>query len=387
MAEEVSNKTETRRRRGRPPSATPSAKPQSRSQSVISQKSETPTERSNTLRRVQKVKAEPPSTPVPASSSDVDQSQRTSGRRGRPRNSTLTSKPDISKATTTKRKREPTEEVANTPLGSSPSQKLTEKPTYQHDTSFVLASKNFAKTSQLVLNEITSHKLANLFAKPLSERDAPGYRDLVLRPQDLKSIRTSVSKGSRAAVAAIEVLESEVEDGSPTQAKNERGEGSVGNGIYLIKKTADVIPPKGIVNSAQLETELTRIFANAIMFNPLPTSERGFGRNLRTRRNGGDVDPADDVEAESSSESDSSVDDGGIVSDARETFNDIVKHVEKWREVELERVEGTRHGSTSARQESVSSALHEEETVDGPPTADGAEAERGSTRKRRRIAE
>ena len=238
-----------------------------------------------------------------------------------------------------------------------------------------------------MLNEITSHKLANLFAKPLSERDAPGYKDLVLRPQDLKSIRTSVSKGSRAAVAAIEVLESEVGDGSPTQAKTEQGEGSVGNGIYLIKKTADVIPPKGIVNSAQLETELTRIFANAIMFNPLPTSERGFGRNLRTRRNGGDVDPADDTEAESSSESDSSVDDGGIVSDARETFNDIVKHVEKWREVELERVEGTRHGSTSARQESVSSALHEEETVDAPSTVDGAEAERGSTRKRRRIAE
>ena len=353
----------------------------------MSQKSETTTERSATLGRVQKVKTEPPSTPVPASSSDVDQNQRISGRRGRPRISTLTSKPEIPKATTTKRKRDSTEEIANTPPGPSSLQKLTEKPTYQHDTSLVLASKNFAKTSQLVLNEITSHKLANLFAKPLSERDAPGYRDLVLRPQDLKSIRTSVSKGSRAAVAAIEVLESEMGDESPTQVKNEQDEGSVGKGIYLIKKTADVIPPKGIVNSAQLEMELTRIFANAIMFNPLPTSERGFGRGLKISRNGGDTDPTDDAEAESSSESGSSVDDGGIVSDAREMFNDIVKQVEKWRDVELERVEGTRHGSISARQESVSSALHEEDISNETPTVEGTEAERGSTRKRRRIAE
>ena len=287
----------------------------------------------------------------------------------------------------------------------------------------MLVSKNFAKTSQLVLNEITSHKLAGIFAKPLSERDAPGYKDLVLRPTDLKSIRAAITKGSRAAVAAIDALEID-EDGNvmetPTKGvardtnskrdETERGEGSIGGGMYLVKKTEELVPPKGIVNSAQLEMELTRMFANAVMFNPLPTAERGFGRSLRVRRHGGDIrikregkEDADDRDSASESEDGSSTssdsEGGGIIVDAREMFEDVVSAVGRWREVEVDRITGAggsgsdgglaRQGSVSM---SVSSALqpsHDEDeggTATGTPSVKGVEAESiGTSRKRRRM--
>ena len=286
-------------------------------------------------------------------------------------------------------------------------------------------SKNFAKTSQLVLNEITSHKLAGIFAKPLSERDAPGYKDLVFRPTDLKSIRAAVSKGSKAAVAAIDAFEVDADGGeletstkgagaqgmkSEVRNGEKRGEGPVGSGMYLVKKSVELVPPKGIVNSAQLELELTRMFANAVMFNPLPTNERGLGRNLRVRRYGGDLrikheeGEAMDQEDESGSDESegtegSGSDGGGIIADAREIFEDVVSAVGRWREVEIEKITGlsvstgetglVRQGSVSM---SVSSALHPSHDEDdagtamGTPTAAGGEGDRiGTSRKRRRM--
>lgn len=252
------------------------------------------------------------------------------------------------------------------------------------DPNLVIVSKTFGRTSQLLLNEITSHKLAGIFAKPLSERDAPGYKSLIHRPQDLKSIKAAVSKGSRAAISAIEKLESENEapetgddEATPTPAAKTTGpasvptngtptgEGPIGNGFYRIRPNEDIIPPKGVVNSAQLETELVRMFANAVMFNPLPTSERGFGRSLRLRKRGGELPQygarrikAEDTEnqtpaenegseeseaevansANGTSETESSgadgADEGGIIADAREMFADVEKLVSKWRELE-----------------------------------------------------
>ena len=35
-----------------------------------------------------------------------------------------------------------------------------------------------------------------------------------------------------------------------------------------LERTTDLIPPKAIVNAAQLEKEVYRMFANAVMFNP-----------------------------------------------------------------------------------------------------------------------
>ncbi|KIV84114.1 hypothetical protein PV11_06086 [Exophiala sideris] len=384
----------------------------SRSQSIASHASDTPTDKRRRGRPPSKIKAEPPSTPAPLLS-DTEQPQQSRGRPGRPRKDAGPPTTEQVQNTATKRKRSHGRESASPRL---PSPEPAEVPRRQvaHDPSLVSVSKNFAKTAQLLLNEITSHKVASIFAKPLLERDAPGYKELVFRPQDLKSIKAAVSKGGRAALAAIESLEAEDRDAEETPTKNapvsatESGERSLGNGVYLVNKTEDLIPPKGIVNSSQLEMELVRMFANAVMFNPLPTSERGFGRSLRLRKRGGDVDPNADADDASSSEEGSPVDEGGIISDAREMFEDVMAAVRKWREVEIERLGGddataapgtnsksthpsATHGSANAsvRHSSVSSAVNEDDAAAETPAASVSTPvpASGTARKRRRIAE
>lgn len=403
--------------RGRQGASTTPGIADSRSQSIASYASDTPTEKRRRGRPPSKIKAEPPSTPA-ALLSDTEQGQQSRGRPGRPRKDAGASTTEQGQDTvSTKRKRSHGRDSASPRLPSPEPVGLVRRQ-MAHDPSLVSVSKNFAKTAQLLLNEITSHKVASIFAKPLSERDAPGYKELVLRPQDLKSIKAAVSKGSRAALAAIETLEAEDRSGEETPTKNapatatESGERSLGNGMYLVKKTEDLFPPKGIVNSSQLEMELVRMFANAVMFNPLPSSERGFGRSLRLRKRGGDVDPDADPDADdaSSSEEGSPIDEGGIISDAREMFEDVMASVRKWREVELERLGGddaaaastgtsakathpsAAHGSASAsvRHSSVSSAVNEDEAAGGESVAASASTPvpaSGTARKRRRIAE
>lgn len=314
-----------------------------------------------------------------------------------------------------------------------------------HGSGYVVVSKNFHKTALLLINDISSHKLAGIFGKPLSERDAPGYKDLVLRPQDLKSIKAAVSKGGRAAHLAIEAIEGDQRSGEEEGAEtlpgpeSESKEGSLGNGMFLVKTFEDVVPPKGIVNSSQLEMELVRVFANAVMFNPLPSSERGFGRSLRLRRNGGtleasreteqgenETDNSDDVEGDVERPSPSedsegtpvdSEGEGGIIADSRDMFEDAIDRVAKWKKVESERLAGpdealaqsTSKGTAtsvghdkgsasvaaSVRNSSVSSAVAEDES--GPPavdngssaaaTASAAAHPPGTARKRRRLGE
>lgn len=393
-------------------STTPSAFAGSRSQSIASRTSETPTERRRRGRSIQKIKAEPPSTPAPITS-DSEQQQKSSGRRGRPRAITASSKPEVQPPTTTnKRKRSPAQGSV-TPSLPSPERDLVAQQA-EHDSSLVIVSKNFTKTSLLLLNDIVSHKLASIFAKPLSERDAPGYKDLVLRPQDLKSIKAAISKGGKAVHAAIEAFEEGDGSGDETATASTPGAGlgsrvgPIGNGMYLVQTTEDLVPPKGIINSSQLKMELTRMFANAVMFNPLPSSERGFGRSLRLRKNGGDVILKREESAETDSESSSEDSDespnseGGIIADAREMFEDMLGRVSKWRELEAERMgndesSGTKgthpslatHGSASAsaRHSSVSSAVNEDEAGGEAVSTPVAASMTGTARKRRRIAE
>ncbi|KAK5240678.1 hypothetical protein LTR40_013666, partial [Exophiala xenobiotica] len=225
---------------------------------------------------------------------------------------------------------------------------------------------------------------------------------------DLKSIKAAVSKGGRAALAAIEALEAEDKTAEETPTKNApgpetTGERPLGNGMYLVKKTEELLPPKGIVNSSQLEKELVRMFANAVMFNPLPTSERGFGRSLRPRKQGGDYVAHDhDADAGSSTSSSSSeegspADEGGIISDAREMFDDVMVSIRKWRDVELERLGGGEDAAGSAsslkathpqgRHSSVSSALNEDDGGGESAAASTPVPTTGTARKRRRVAE
>lgn len=77
-----------------------------------------------------------------------------------------------------------------------------------------------------------------------------------------------------------------------------------------VPKTPDVMPPKGIVNGGQLEKEICRVFADAVMFNREVSAGRGRG----TKKVGEEV--------------------RGVVGDAREMFEDVERMVRVWREAE-----------------------------------------------------
>ncbi|RMZ88100.1 hypothetical protein DV736_g4674, partial [Chaetothyriales sp. CBS 134916] len=424
----------TTRSRGRPQSMTPSASAavKRRSQSAVSHRSDTPTEGDSTIKRCpQRIKTEAPSTPGPDSLAVdlVEPAARSTGRtRGRLRNNDLSSTPsapatsarsEVTRTGTVKRKQPSTDQESPSPAVRSP-MPTNQSTMHAYPRFLVLVSKNFAKTSQLVLNEIQSHKLAGIFAKPLTQREAPGYKDLIFRPMDLKTLRAAVTKGSRAAIAAIEGLEEKrdaedknVQANTQHDGHHERGkEKEIGNGFWLVRQTDDLVPPKGIVNAAQLEMELARMFANAVMFNPLPSSERGFGKALRLRRFGGEdylhtsrtprarASGSDESDQDGDEESDTSESEGdgmeGIIADTREMFEDTMNKVSEWRRVEAETmdtIERTANESSqipsdsAARSTSVDANLHRENdasTAPAPAPEVEASVER---RKRRRVGD
>ena len=280
----------------------------SRSQSLASFASDSRPAPSNKGRGSKKIKPEPTSTPVPFTSDS--EMQRSSGRR-RTRVDTLTSYEAPSRPNL-KRKRDSVQD--SSPLPSSPPHQGPQRQRPLQDPTMVSVSKTFMRVASQLLQRVTEHKYASIFAKALSEREAPGYKSLILRPQDLKSIKAAVTRGSKAAIAAID----ELELGS-------------GEAPTLVKATDDLIPPRGIVNMDQLEKELMRMFANAIMFNPLPDAERGLGprRSLRlssTPNQMGEVGYAGSEE-------------GGIVQDAREMCEDVVALIQTFKAADQDRME------------------------------------------------
>lgn len=220
----------------------------------------------------------------------------------------------------------------------------------------VMTTKNFPRTAQTILQDIATHKHASLFAKPLTERDAPGYKDLIYRPQDLKTIKSAISQGSRAVATATEANNTPVAHpadsgtGSPgpnglSTGLSTGGTGTPKNAPIILPKTLDLIPPRAIVNSAQLEKELIRIFANAVMFNPTPDRERIFGplpgRGCGYDGGIGDVPgswtqvaaaAAADAEAEENVKQ--SFLERGIIDDTRAMAEDVEKAVDSWRAAE-----------------------------------------------------
>ena len=204
---------------------------------------------------------------------------------------------------------------------------------------YVLGTRNLARTSQTLMNDISSHKLAGLFARPLTEREAPGYKELIYRPQDLKSIKGAIVAGSRAL-------------GSATATSASAADSGGGGASVHVPISADVIPPRGIVNSAQLEKELMRVFANAVMFNPDP--QRGLGPVLMQKKGGRKderhVPPEqrteeqqDVAEAQEGGEGEGArpeqdeadeEEEGGVVADAREMFEAVDAAMAQWKQAE-----------------------------------------------------
>ena len=127
-------------------------------------------------------------------------------------------------------------------------------PAFRKD--MLVAVRNFPRLSHSVMDSIQSHKHASLFAAPVREKDAQGYHEYIKQPQNLKSIRAAIQSGARAVAAAT----SDLTPGGPASARDAS--------TVLLPLSEELVPPKGIVNSAQLEKEIMRMFANAVMFNP-----------------------------------------------------------------------------------------------------------------------
>ena len=216
-------------------------------------------------------------------------------------------------------------------------------------------TRNFPKISASALERIGAHRTASTFALPIKDRDAPGYKEAIRRPMDLKSIKAAITAGNRAGIAMLKEME-------------ERGEEVDKNAMVVeLPVTKELVPPRGIVNSRQLERELMLMFANAVMFNP--DSERGINLSRRTRsgrREGGYA-----------------VDEDGVVKDARVMAQDVQIIINELRETERKR-ESESFRSSMAREvepkDKGKSKSQEKEVEDNE-----TEVEEGPAKKRKRT--
>jgi hypothetical protein len=220
-----------------------------------------------------------------------------------------------------------------------------------------------------------------MFAQPIREKDAPGYHKVVKYPQDLKSIRAAINHGNRAAAQAAAALP----DGDP------------GSSSVWLPRTEELVPPKSVINSSQLDRELAHMFSNAVMYNPDPY--HGPGPVFLN-----DVDEEGEG-VEGGAHHDSvlgyKVDEFGVVNDARAMFVEVEKLLSELRSAEIQRGAPPGGGGgltgTSTRQASVLGPGGAESGVDeegegedgegdGYDQAGGEVESVGGPVKRRRVA-
>lgn len=220
----------------------------------------------------------------------------------------------------------------------------------------VLWTRGFTKVSSSALDQISSHRDANMFATALRERDAPNYSQIVLQPQDITSIRAAIKHGNKAA----------------TQAAANLPDGDPGTASVWLPMSEDLMPPRSIINSAQLERELVHMFCNAIMYNPDP--DRGPGPAFMKRS----TDEEEEVVGYL-------VDEDGVVRNTRGMFIEVEKLLSDLRSAEKEREPPpptTRHTSVAVGTPAPADDTAEEEDElagDGDTIA-------SSAAKRRRIS-
>ncbi|KAH8900883.1 hypothetical protein GQ53DRAFT_612353, partial [Thozetella sp. PMI_491] len=181
----------------------------------------------------------------------------------------------------------------------------------------VLWTRAFNKVSGSAMEQIVHHRSANMFAHPIREKDAPGYSKVILRPQDLKSIRAAINHGNKAASQAAAALPG----------------GDPGTSTVRLPISEELVPPRGIINSSQLDRELAHMFSNAIMYNPDPF--HGPGPTFLRRDDEDDSDAADGAAGENALGY--KVDEFGVVKDARAMFVEVEKLVSELRSAEIQR--------------------------------------------------
>ncbi|KAK3315475.1 hypothetical protein B0H66DRAFT_565428 [Apodospora peruviana] len=246
----------------------------------------------------------------------------------------------------TKRKREdlsPTPTV-QTPVGSQ-APVIPDMPPSVPNT--VLWTRSFNKISGSAMEQITHHRFANMFAAPIREKDAPGYNKLIVQPQDLKSIRAAINHGNRAATQAAVALPG----------------GDLGTGRVRLPISEELMPPKGIINSSQLDRELAHMFANAVMYNPdhgpgpgsifmVRDDEEAIGEDDKDGETGGGHHGVHGQEHVLGYK----VDEYGVVNDTRAMFQEVDKLLAELRSAEMQRGAGGPNQpatGTSTRQASV----------------------------------
>ncbi|KAK6359250.1 hypothetical protein TWF696_000413 [Orbilia brochopaga] len=122
--------------------------------------------------------------------------------------------------------------------------------------------KKFAQRANPLLNNVSAHRFANLFMKPVDERSAPGYSRIVYKPQDIKSIRACIKAGAAQNPTGTPAL-------TPTPTADGPGAsfGTTPSTPTTATAASLVAAKSAITNSAQLEKEIWRMFANAVMYN------------------------------------------------------------------------------------------------------------------------
>ncbi|KAL9576670.1 MAG: hypothetical protein Q9212_006909, partial [Teloschistes hypoglaucus] len=283
------------------------------------------------------IKHETPATPAalrdssasipPTATTEVDSNRKSTRRR----RETLQGPDSVDGTRTgTKRKRTNTLDTSEAEFRPTSHSAEFEKQKEELSATHIVASRNFTRTSATLMNDITAHKFAGMFAKPLT---LPGYNSIIYRRQDLKSIKSAITNGGRALTAILE----QERDKDDKAIVSVAGAGGSDTRIW-VKKTDDILPPKGIVNSAQLEKEVMRMFANAVMFNPDPhRSLVGPAYGTRAKMKKERHIPSHLTEQEEDEdEADVAVreEDAGVVKDTREMFEDVERVVGEWRAAE-----------------------------------------------------
>ncbi|KAG6011578.1 hypothetical protein E4U54_008018 [Claviceps lovelessii] len=229
----------------------------------------------------------------------------------------------------------------------------------------VLWTRGFTKVSSSALDQISSHRDANMFATGVRERDAPNYRQIVLQPQDITSIRSAIKQGNKAALQAASSLPG----------------GDPGTASVWLPMSEDLVPPRGIINSAQLERELVHMFCNAIMYNPDP--DRGPGPSF-LKRNQNEEEEVVGYR----------LDENGVVKNTRSMFVEVEKLLGDLRSAEKERGAPPPAASVSSAAGGAGGGLGRQTSV-ATPADDTAEDEdelagdgntTASVVKRRRIS-
>ncbi|KAK4225789.1 hypothetical protein QBC38DRAFT_482038 [Podospora fimiseda] len=234
----------------------------------------------------------------------------------------------------------------------------------------VLWTRSFNKVSGSAMEQIVHHRSANMFAQPIREKDAPGYHKVILHPQDLKSIRAAINHGNRAAAQEAASLPA----------------GDSGMSSWL-PRTEELVPPKSIINSGQLDRELAHMFSNAIMYNPDPFHGPGPAFLRETNEDG----EGQDGGAHQENVLGYKVDEFGVVKDARAMFVEVEKLLSELRSAEKMTAPpshgfgggGTGTAAASAAGTRQGSVAQEDQDEQDEQTATETENNDGRSKRRR----